>query len=283
MLLSSLRLSRRPGPLTTRMDLTAAWQAKPASGVLQMFSPSRSWNATHRDWTSGRRGSFNAPRPPRFGFWRQISQRINRIPSNVVFWGIFGINGAVFALWQVANTQYQQSGDPSLLGFMFQHFTTSAWNVNNGRVWTLITSSFSQRDVGHLLFNGVSYYFTVPVILSALGNTGFLALYLGAGLVASVSSLWWHSSVKKNPRFSSLGASGALYGVLSFFACLAPRATFLIFGIVPCPAWLCISGVFIWDGYSALTGSRQGTDTAGHIGGLLGGIGYYILRIGLRI
>lgn len=110
---------------------------------------------------------------------------------------------------------------------MFKHFTTSAWNVQNGRMyvtppcdprglidlfhhsWTLITSSFSQKDVGHLLFNGVSYYFTVPVILSVLGNAGFLTLYFGAGLVASASSLWWHSSVKKNPKYSSLGASGA--------------------------------------------------------------------------
>jgi hypothetical protein len=77
--------------------------------------------------------------------------------------------------------------------------------------------------------------------------------------------------------------TGALYGVLAFFACMAPRATFLIFGIVPCPAWLCISGVFIWDGFSALSGTRKGTDTAGHIGGILGGIGYYILRMRLRI
>ena len=76
---------------------------------------------------------------------------------------------------------------------------------------------------------------------------------------------------------------GALYGVLSFFACLAPRATFLIFGIIPCPAWLCISGIFVWDGVSTLSGTRRGTDTAGHIGGILGGIGYYILRMRLRI
>jgi rhomboid-like protein len=74
--------------------------------------------------------------------------------------------------------------------------------------WTLITSSFSQKDVGHLLFNGFSYYFTVPSILFALGNTGFLALYLGAGLVASVSSIWWHTAVQKQSKFSSLGASG---------------------------------------------------------------------------
>ena len=109
-LLSTLRLSRRPGPLATRAHLTAAWQPKPSSGILQIFSPSRSWNATHRGWTSGSRGSFNAPRPPRFGFWQQISQRINKIPSNVIFWGIFGINGAIFVLWQVATTQYVSHG-----------------------------------------------------------------------------------------------------------------------------------------------------------------------------
>ena len=109
-LLSSLPLSRRPGQLATRTHLTAAWQAKPSSAILQMFSPSRSWNATHRGWTSGGRGSSNAPRPPRFGFWQKISQRINRIPSNVIFWGIFGINGVVFVLWQVANTQYVGHG-----------------------------------------------------------------------------------------------------------------------------------------------------------------------------
>ena len=109
-LLSPHPLSRRPGQLATRTHLTAAWQAKPTSGVLQMFSPSRSWNATHRGQTSAGHGSFNAPKPPRFGFWQRISQRINRIPSGVVFWGIFGINGAIFALWQVANTQYVSRG-----------------------------------------------------------------------------------------------------------------------------------------------------------------------------
>lgn len=111
-LLSTFRLPRRPGQLATRTHFTAAWQAKPSSAILQFFSPSRSWNATHRGWTSGSRGSFNAPRPPRFGFWQRISQGINRIPSNVIFWGIFGINGAIFALWQVANTQFVSHGSP---------------------------------------------------------------------------------------------------------------------------------------------------------------------------
>ena len=130
-LLSPLPLSRRPGHLATRTHLTAAWQAKPASGVLQMFSPSRSWNATHRGRTSAGHGSFNAPKPPRFGFWQRISQRINRIPSGVVFWGIFGINGAVFALWQVANTQYVSHGP--LLQMLRQKADTLSGPVSNNQ------------------------------------------------------------------------------------------------------------------------------------------------------
>ena len=109
-LLSTFHSLRRPGQLATRTHLTAAWQAKPSSGILQFLSPSRSRNATHRGGASGGRASFNAPRPPRFGFWQQISQRINKINSNVIFWGIFGINGAVFVLWQVANTQWVSYG-----------------------------------------------------------------------------------------------------------------------------------------------------------------------------
>ena len=111
-LLSTLRLSCRPGQLATRTHLTAAWRPNRSSGTLRISSPSRPWNATHRGWTSGPHGSFNAPRRPRFGFWQQISQRINRIPSGVIFWGTLGINGAVFALWQVANTQYVSHGPP---------------------------------------------------------------------------------------------------------------------------------------------------------------------------
>ena len=108
-LLSTLRC---PVQFGTRTHLTAAWGTKPPSLVLKMLSPSRSWNATHRGWTSRGRSSFNAPRPPRFRFWQQISQRINRLPSDLIFWGIFGINGAVFLLWQVANTQWVSHRSP---------------------------------------------------------------------------------------------------------------------------------------------------------------------------
>ena len=130
-LLSSVHFSRRPGQLATRTHLTAAWQPKPSSRILQIFSPSRSWNATHRGRTSGARSSFNAPRPPYFGFWQKLSQRINRVPPGLIFWGIFGINGAVFVLWQVANAQYVSHG--SFLQMFRQKADTAFGHVSNNQ------------------------------------------------------------------------------------------------------------------------------------------------------
>ena len=48
---------------------------------------------------------------------------------------------------------------------------------------------------------------------------------------------------------SSHGASGAIYSVISFLACVAPTTSFLLFGIVPMPAWLFVSGIFVYDSY----------------------------------
>jgi rhomboid-like protein len=48
---------------------------------------------------------------------------------------------------------------------------------------------------------------------------------------------------------------GAIYSVVSFFACVYPKATFLIFGIVPCPAWAFVGGIFAYDMYRSLAHS----------------------------
>lgn len=45
--------------------------------------------------------------------------------------------------------------------------------------WTVVTSCFSHESSMHILFNGFTYYFMAPLVLSILGNVGFLGLYLG--------------------------------------------------------------------------------------------------------
>lgn len=48
---------------------------------------------------------------------------------------------------------------------------------------------------------------------------------------------------------------GAVYSVIAAIACFAPRLTFQLYGIVPVPAWLVVSGIFTWDAYNSLKDS----------------------------
>lgn len=83
------------------------------------------------------------------------------------------------------------------------------------------------------------------------------------GVTASAFSLVVNHFVTQNPFYAAHGASGATYGAISFFACAFPRTTFLLFFVVPVPAWLCVSGIFAWDVYNGLWRRGGMTDSAG--------------------
>jgi hypothetical protein len=46
---------------------------------------------------------------------------------------------------------------------------------------------------------------------------------------------------------------GAIYSIVSLFACVAPTTTFQLYGIIPVPAWLLVTGLFSYDLYSTLS------------------------------
>ncbi|RDX53167.1 hypothetical protein OH76DRAFT_1376444 [Lentinus brumalis] len=250
---------------------------------IRQFVSSKVSAATHRDGISRRSsggysyGGGGGSRGP----WQRFRDRIDAIPNNVLFWGIMGLNGLVFASWNLAWIKYQSTGDPSSYLWMRNHFIATADSLSLGRCYTLLTSCFSHEDAMHLAFNGFTFYFMAPHVLGILGNVSFLGLYLGGGIVSSLAGIAWRNYTQRSgqaQRSGAHGASGAIYSVISFFACMSPNATFLLFGIVPMPAWAMVTGIFLYDGYSAVNHQRSGTDTAGHIGGLLAGIGYFIAK-----
>lgn len=88
---------------------------------------------------------------------------------------------------------------------------------------------------------------------------------------------------------------------IALYSCAFPRNTFLIFFIIPCPAWAFLPGVLIYDGWRSFSDQvrvsdahavtrylfryneqRTRTDTPGHVGGLLSGVGYFLWRVALR-
>lgn len=41
-------------------------------------------------------------------------------------------------------------------------------------------------------------------------------------------------------------------GIASFYACLHPRTKYLLYGVVPLPAWFLMSCLIGWDGYNVV-------------------------------
>ncbi|KAG8920051.1 hypothetical protein FRC02_001188 [Tulasnella sp. 418] len=221
------------------------------------------------------------PRNPRWssgGFLGRLKRRLNSFPENTIIYAILGLNGAVFMMWWYATESWRKFRDPSLYYSLQRNFTTSLDNLKHGRIWTLLTSSFSHEATGHILLNGLTFWFMAPNVISLLGNSSFLALYLGGGIVASgISAL--SNMIKGRPQQGSHGASGAINAVLACYATLFPRATFLLFFVIPVPAWACVGGLAVYDLISAIGDKRLGTDTAGHVGGFAAGCLYALRKV----
>lgn len=96
-----------------------------------------------------------------------------------------------------------------------------------------------------MLFHSLGLYFIGPTVAGVVGPAGFLALYLGGGLVAALASLAAQSSLPGQRGLAgSTGASGAILSTLAFYGALFPTQQFLFFFVLPVPAWLLLGGMF---------------------------------------
>jgi membrane associated rhomboid family serine protease len=99
-----------------------------------------------------------------------------------------------------------------------------------------VTYGLVHADFGHLLFNMLTLFFfgrlMEPFYTARLGALGFLLFYMG-GLVVSILPTYLKN--RGNPRYRSLGASGAVSAVLFAFILLAPWARIYVF-VIPMPA-----------------------------------------------
>ncbi len=136
---------------------------------------------------------------------------------------------------------------------------------------TMIMSGFIHADVGHLLFNMITFYFFAFPMERYLGTIPFLALYF-VGLVASHTCTYFKH--RNNPRYASLGASGAISAVLFAYIVYFPTTTLMIIPIpVPIPAALFAVGYVAYS-YWASTQSRGQINHDAHLCGALSGLAF---------
>lgn len=139
--------------------------------------------------------------------------------------------------------------------------------------WTIISNIFVHASWWHLIVNMISLYFLGSFLLRAVGERGFLLVFLLGGLAGNI--LYFLLGPAYTP---GVGASGAIYALGGTLAVLAPGIPVLIFPIpTPVPLW---AAILIFFFISFLPGIAW----QAHLGGLLLGLAAgFILRQRKRI
>lgn len=104
----------------------------------------------------------------------------------------------------------------SLLAFnsdeLYERFILHPYSVAQGkRVYTLITSGLIHKDLQHLFFNMLSYYFFAFGLERYMGHWQFALLYIATLVLSDLPTVVKH---KNDYWYHSLGASGAISGVV---------------------------------------------------------------------
>ena len=156
----------------------------------------------------------------------------------------------------------------------FEKYMLRVGSILNGKEYfRVISSGFLHADWTHLFFNMFTLYFFGPEVMAHAGVTNFIIIYLGSLVFGSLLAVYFN---KKDLRYSAIGASGAVSGVIFSSIILFPGMSLYIIPIpFPIPGWLFGIGYVLYSIY----GMKKQLGNIGHGAHLGGGIAGILITI----
>jgi len=198
-------------------------------------------------------------------------------PSTPVIWALLTLNiGIYFLMWLVRRGVSGRTlgsmmgwGWNSKIDAIVRSIQLVDWGSNVGRLtlhgewWRMVTSLFLHGSLLHLAFNMIALWQVGQLVERLFGSLRFAALYMIAGVCGSLASVLW------NPHVNSVGASGAIFGIVGGLLAFTRRENS---GVPPTVVNDLRGSLLPFLVFNLAAGFLYPhTDNAAHIGGLIGG------------
>ena len=160
---------------------------------------------------------------------------------------------------------------------MYEYLALFNYKSNYFHGWQMITHMFMHGSFTHLLFNMFGLYMFGSRLEQMWGAKRYINFYLITGLGAALL----HTLVQDyeitqglvNINQPTVGASGALFGILVAFAMYWPNTQlFLMFIPVPIKAKWAVIGYAAFELFAGISGFQAGVAHFAHLGGALFGL-----------
>lgn len=148
------------------------------------------------------------------------------------------------------------------------------WPIGSGRfdVWQLVSYMFLHAGFGHIFFNLFALWMFGQAIENYWGTRRFTIYYFLTGIGAALL----HMLIGAGGA-PTLGASGAVYGILLAFGMMFPeRPIMLLFPPIPIKAKYFVAGFGVIELISGLSRADSGVAHFAHLGGML--VGFILIK-----
>lgn len=160
--------------------------------------------------------------------------------------------------------------------FIFSQFSLWPVGTQNFRPWQPLTYMFLHGSGGHLFFNMFALWIFGTEIENYWGTKQFNLYYFICGIGAALINLL----ATIGDPYPTVGASGAIYGVLLAFGMMFPNRYIFLYFLFPIKAKYFVAGYAVIEFMSGLGSQTMGSGSNvahfAHLGGMV--IGYlYIM------
>jgi membrane associated rhomboid family serine protease len=156
----------------------------------------------------------------------------------------FSVTRGVKALLIVNLAVFVLQWLPGIGPLLFKYGAIVSYEIFvRGQIWRLASYMFlhSVDTVFHLLFNMLALWMFGSELEERWGTKRFLRFYTLCGVGAGLFSIFY----MLNPATQAMpviGASGAVLGLLTAYACYFPERQVLLFFVIPIRVWMLVAG-----------------------------------------